>query len=289
MLLDPSYLVIIAGTLMLTAAAGVIGVVSVLKGQSLIGDSIGHASFFGVILAFMITMEKNTSVLMLGAIASGVFAFLLIQVIHSGTKLTLDPILAIVLSSTFGFGLVLKTHIQGNPNYLGASQSGLQSYIFGQAAYMMRADVMVIAIVGLISMAMLVIFYKEIKVYTFDPDFAKTAGFRPALINIIILTTTMIIIAAGLRIVGAVLISSMLIAPGVTALQWSNRFGVVLTIAGFVGGISAVVGTYISTLEPKISTGPSIIVVMSLIAIFSIFFARKGVVATYLRRRGERQ
>lgn len=286
--MDQSYLVIIVGTVLLSAAAGVVGVISVLKGQSLIGDTIGHASFFGVVLAFMLTLRREPSVLMLGAILAGTIAFVLIQGIHAGTKLKLDAILAIVLSATFGLGLVLKTHIQGNPNYAGASQSGLQHYIFGQAAYMMRADVALIAGVGVLALILLSLFYKEIKLHVFDVEYAATTGFRPLLINAVILAMTMLIIAAGLKVVGAILISSMLIAPAVTALLWSRRFSVVLVVAGVSGAFSAFVGTCISTLEPKISTGPSIIVVMSLLTLLSILFSPRGVVAAYVARRKKR-
>lgn len=280
-----SFLIVALGTFILSAAAGSVGCVTVLKGQSLIGDAIGHAAFPGIVLAFMISLQKDPTILLLGAIFSGSIAFILIQVLRKSSKLDLDAILAVILSSFFGLGMVLKSHIQGNPNYKGASQSGIQNYIFGQAAYIMSKDIKLILAVAIPSLIMLFLFYKEIKLFIFDEVYSQTIGLNTGLINGIILVMTMSLIAAGLKIVGAILISSLLIVPAITALQWSDKFSVVLLIAGLTGGISAIVGTYISTVYNGMSTGPTIILVMTIFAFFSILVGPHGLIANIKMRR----
>lgn len=280
-----SFLIVALGTFILSAAAGSVGCVTVLKGQSLIGDAIGHAAFPGIVLAFMISLQKDPTILLLGAIFSGSIAFILIQVLRKNSKLDLDAILAVILSSFFGLGMVLKSHIQGNPNYKGASQSGIQNYIFGQAAYIMSKDIKLILAVAIPSLIMLFLFYKEIKLFIFDEVYSQTIGLNTGLINGIILVMTMSLIAAGLKIVGAILISSLLIVPAITALQWSDKFSVVLLIAGLTGGISAIVGTYISTVYNGMSTGPTIILVMTIFAFFSILVGPHGLIANIKMRR----
>lgn len=280
-----SFLIVALGTFILSAAAGSVGCVTVLKGQSLIGDAIGHAAFPGIVLAFMISLQKDPTILLLGAIFSGSIAFILIQVLRKNSKLDLDAILAVILSSFFGLGMVLKSHIQGNPNYKGASQSGIQNYIFGQAAYIMSKDIKLILAVAIPSLIMLFLFYKEIKLFIFDEVYSQTIGLNTGLINGIILAMTMSLIAAGLKIVGAILISSLLIVPAITALQWSDKFSVVLLIAGLTGGISAIVGTYISTVYNGMSTGPTIILVMTIFAFFSILVGPHGLIANIKIRR----
>lgn len=280
-----SFLIVALGTFILSAAAGSVGCVTVLKGQSLIGDAIGHAAFPGIVLAFMISLQKDPTILLLGAIFSGSIAFILIQVLRKNSKLDLDAILAVILSSFFGLGMVLKSHIQGNPNYKGASQSGIQNYIFGQAAYIMSKDIKLILAVAIPSLIMLFLFYKEIKLFIFDEVYSQTIGLNTGLINGIILVMTMSLIAAGLKIVGAILISSLLIVPAITALQWSDKFSVVLLIAGLTGGISAIVGTYISTVYNGMSTGPTIILVMTIFAFFSILVGPHGLIANIKIRR----
>lgn len=280
-----SFLVVSIGTFLLAMAAGAVGCVSLLKGQSLIGDAIGHSSFPGIVFAFILFMQKDPLILMLGAVFSGALAFLTIQLIEKNSKLDLDAILAVTLSSFFGLGMVLKSYIQGNSNFASASQAGLQNYIFGQAAYIMKEDIRLIFIVAISSLILLITFYKEIKVFVFDEVYAKTIGLNSNLISFIILLMIISIIATGLKLVGSILISSLLIVPAITALQWSNKFKNVLIIAGLVGGIGAFLGTYISTVYDGMSTGATIILLISLIAFLSMIFGPRGLVRRILQRR----
>ena len=280
-----SFIIVGSGTFLLAAIAGAVGCITVLKGQSLIGDAIGHAAFPGIILSFMLFMQREPVLLTLGAVASGATAFMLIQVIKENSKLKLDAILAVVLSSFFGVGMVLKSYIQGNSNYKDAAQSGLSSYIFGQAAYIMKDDVKLIVCIGVPTLVLLVLFYKEIKLFLFDEIYAKTIGIRTVLLYGIILVMTMGIIAAGLKLVGAILISSLLIIPAITALQWSEKFSRVLIIAGVVGGVSALIGTYISTAFNGMSTGATIILIMGSFAIISLVTGPHGMIKNLRMRR----
>ena len=232
-----SFLIVGSGTFLLAAIAGAVGCITVLKGQSLIGDAIGHAAFPGIVLSFMLFLQREPVLLTLGAVVSGTTAFMLIQVIKENSKLELDAILAVTLSSFFGVGMVLKSHIQGNSAYKDAAQSGLSSYIFGQAAYIMPDDVR--------------------------------------------------LIAAGLKLVGAILISSLLIIPAITALQWSEKFSKVLIIAGVTGGISALIGTYISTVYDGMSTGATIILMMGSFAVISLVIGPHGMISNIKMRRRE--
>lgn len=280
-----TFLIVAAGTVLLAAAAGAVGCVTVLKGESLIGDAIGHSSFPGVILAFMFFMQRDPVLLLLGAIGTGILAFALIQLVDAYSKLDEDAALAIVLSSFFGAGMVLQSYIQGNKNYQGASQAGLQTYIFGQAAYMMQRDITVIFVVAVFSLVLLCVFYKEIKVFVFDPVYAKTIGISSSVMYGVIALMAMSLIGAGLKLVGAVLIASLLIIPAITAMQWSNHFGRVLGIAACTGSFSALTGTYLSTVIDGLSTGPIIIVIMSILALLSLLIGPHGMIANLRMRR----
>ena len=134
---------------------------------------------------------------------------------------------------------------------------------------------------------MLILFYKEIKLFLFDEIYARTIGIKTVLLYGIILVMTMGIIAAGLKLVGAILISSLLIIPAITALQWSNKFSKVLIIAGVTGGISALIGTYISTVYDGMSTGATIILVMGSFAVISLVIGPHGMISNIKMRRRE--
>lgn len=280
-----SFIIVAIGTFLLAMASGAVGCITVMKGQSLIGDAIGHAAFPGIILAFMLSVSRDPVVLLLGAMVSGTLCFVAIQLIHTQSKLDLDASLAIALSSFFGTGMMLKSYIQGNSKFSGASQSGLQNYIFGQAAYMVREDVVLILAVAVPVLILLVLFYKELKVFIFDEVYSKTIGLNTNFIYPIILLMTMSLISVGLKLVGAILISSLLIVPCITAVQWSNKFHRVLMIASAVGGISALLGTYISTVSNGMSTGPTIIMIMSIFAFLSLLAGPHGIIANIKMRR----
>lgn len=287
LLTDWNFWIIALGTMLLGLAAGMVGSVGVLRGQSLIGDAIGHSALPGVVIAFMLSSSRNPEFLLIGAVVSGSLAYLLIQAAGMSGKIALDTVLAIVLSSFFGFGLVLKSYISGHPAFKGVAQSGLDNYIFGQAAYLRQGDLRVLAAISLLALLFMLLFYKDIKVATFDPGYARAIGHRPRLINGLVLVLNLLLIAAGLRVVGAILIASMLIAPAVAALQWSSRYGVVLTIAAILGAVSAFAGTLFSSLGRGLSTGPSIVLFMSLFSLLSLIFGRKGPLARLRAARKE--
>lgn len=282
-----SFLIVAIGTVILSAAAGVVGSISVIKGQSLIGDAIGHATFPGVVLAFMLFNVMETSVLVIGAVLFGIIAFQLIHVITDFSKITLDSALALVLSGFFGLGMALKSYVQGNPNFSGTQ--GIDDFIFGQAAYMLKSDVYLIIAASVISLVLFFFYYQQLRIYTFDPIYARTVGISIRFMNVLVLAVTIMLIAVGLKAVGAVLIVNILIAPAVTGTLWSNKFMTVLIIAAVSGGMSAFIGTYISTALTGIATGPAIILALSICVIFSMLFAPKGIFAkqSRLRKLGE--
>jgi manganese/zinc/iron transport system permease protein len=280
-----TFLIVAIGTVILASACGIVGTVSVIKGQSLIGDAIGHATFPGIIFAFMLVGMMETYTLALGAVIFGIIAFFTIQILTESSKVTLDSALALILSSFFGLGMALKSYVQGNPGFSGTQ--GIDDYIFGQAAYMLRTDVYLIIIASVISLLLFMLFYSHIKIYVFDPIFSKSVGVNTGLMNFMILSMTIVLIAVGLKAVGAILIVNLLIAPGVIGLLWSNRFPVVLIIAGISGAISAFFGTYVSTIYTGFATGPSIILAMSALVILSMVFGVKGPLNTRLKRNRE--
>lgn len=280
-----SFIVVALGTSLLAISTAMIGSVNILKGQSLIGDAVGHSSFLGVVLAFLMFTQKHPVVLMCGAVIAGVVAFGLISTVANNSKIEADTAMAIILSAFFGLGMVFKSYMQGNPKFSKASQSGLATYIFGQAAYMLKEDVIIIFSVSIIAITLFIIFYKEIKIHVFDSAYARTIGIQEGLMAGLIMFMTMVLIAAGLKAVGTILISSMLITPAVVGMQWSDSYDRVLLISAVVGAFSALFGTVLSSLIDGFSTGPAIVLVMSVIAVISVLAAPKGLLSTYFKKR----
>lgn len=247
-----------------------LGSFAVLRKQSLLGDAISHASLPGIAIAFLITGTKDSNILLLGALISGLIGTFWIRGIISKTHLKSDTALGLILSLFFGFGMLLLTFIQKQPN---ANQAGLDKYLFGQAATLVESDVWLMSIVTGICLIVLLLFWKEFKILLFDADYTKTLGFNTKFIDILITTFIVLAIVLGLQTVGVVLMSAMLLAPAAAARQWTNSLGIMVVLAAIFGAFSGVVGTAISATQNNLSTGPVIVIVAAIFVIFSFIFS----------------
>lgn len=258
------------GTAILGAVTGMLGSFAVLRKQSLLGDAISHAALPGIAIAFLITGAKDSNVLLLGALVSGLVGTFWIRGIIKKTHLKSDTALGLILSLFFGFGMLLLTFIQKQPN---ANQAGLDKYLFGQAATLVESDVWLMAIVTGLCLFVLLLFWKEFKILLFDADYTKTLGFNTKFIDILITSFIVLAIVLGLQTVGVVLMSAMLLAPAAAARQWTNSLGVMVFLAALFGAFSGVFGTAISASQNNLSTGPVIVIVAGVFVIFSFIFS----------------
>ncbi|MCL4147287.1 UNVERIFIED_CONTAM: hypothetical protein GTU68_029494 [Idotea baltica] len=258
-----------------------LGSFAVLRKQSLLGDAISHAALPGIAIAFLITGTKETNVLLIGALISGLIGAFWIRSIISKTHLKSDTALGLILSLFFGFGMLLLTYIQKLPN---ANQSGLDKFLFGQAATLLARDVWFMAIVTGICLIVLILFWKEFKILLFDPDFTKTLGFNTGFIDILITSFIVLAIVLGLQTVGVVLMSALLLAPAAAARQWTNSLRVMVTLAAVIGAMSGVFGTAISASQSNLSTGPVIVLVAGVFVLISFIFSpKRGLLFRQLR------
>lgn len=270
LMIDYTLQVITLGTAVLGAVCGMLGSFAVLRKQSLLGDAISHASLPGIAIVFLVLGVKNNNGLLLGALASGLVSAVFIKGIISKTHLKSDTALGVVLSTFFGFGMLLLTYIQKLPN---ANQSGLEKYLFGQAATLLINDVWLMCVVAGVSLLVVFLFWKEFKIVLFDPDYTKTLGFNVKFIDTLITSFIVIAIVMGLQTVGVVLMSAMLLAPAAAARQWTNSLAKMVFLAGVFGATSGVVGTAISASANNLSTGPVIVLIATLFVVISFVFS----------------
>lgn len=283
---DYTFQTVALGSTLLGLISGVLGSFAVLRKQSLLGDGVSHSSLPGVVMAFVLLGSKNTEVLLLGALVSGLLATLLIISIVRHTRVKFDSALALVMSVFFGLGLILLTYVQKIPN---SNQAGLKRFIFGQASTLLQRDIELMMICGLVLLALVLLFWKEFKLVTFDSDFAQSIGFSPKKLNLLLSFMIVLAIIIGLQTVGVILMSAMLITPAVAARQWTNRLWVMVTLSALFGAAASVAGTAVSSLVPKLPTGPAIVVCVSIIVVVSVLFAPgRGILHRLYRRRKNR-
>lgn len=284
--LDHTFQVVALGTAFLGLLSGVVGTLATLKQESLLGDVLSHSALPGIGIAFILLSKKNLIVMLIGAALAGGLATVLINWMKKKSIIKGDSAMSLILSSFFGLGLVLMTYIQRQPN---GHQAGLENFIYGQASAMLMRDIKLSVVIASIFLIILVLFWKEIKVFIFDPTFAHTMGFSAVFLNGLVSLMIVVTIVIGLESVGVVLMSSLLIAPSIAARQWSDRMGVVAVLSGIFGFLSGLIGSFISSIGARIPTGPTIVLVASLFVLVSLLVApKRGLLARFFNQRKQK-
>lgn len=284
---DPNARWVLFGCLLLGLSSGVLGSFAYLRKQSLMGDALSHAALPGVCIAFMLTGSKSILFFLLGAAAAGIIATFGIGYITRHSRIKQDSALALTLSVFFGFGIVLLTQIQ----HSGAgNQSGLDKFLFGQAAAMVSGDVTTMAVISIMLVGLCALLFKEFKLLSFDPGFARGLGYPVAFLDQLLMFLIVVAVVVGIQAVGVVLMAALLITPAVAARYWTERLGVMVALAGLFGALSGLIGTIVSMAANNLPTGPLSVLAATAIFVVSVAFApRRGLFARAWERRSARQ
>ena len=281
--LDHTVRTVALGAALVGIVAGALGTFAVLRRQSLLGDAMSHAALPGIALGYLLTQSKEPIVLLAGAVIAGWVGTFLVTAVVRTTRVKYDAALGIVLSVFFGVGLVLLTLLQRRPD---ASQAGLDTFLFGQAAALLERDVVTMAVLGAVVLGVTVALWKELKLLSFDPDFAATLGFRVRALDALLTGLLVVAIAVGLQTVGVVLMAAMVVAPAAAARQWTDRLGVMTVLAAGFGALAGVAGAVVSSEAARLPTGPTIVLCAAAVVALSFLFApRRGLVARAVRER----
>jgi len=275
------------GSIFLGVVGGALGSFAILRRQGLLGDALAHATLPGVCVAFMLSGTKAPAVLLLGAALSAWLGALLILAIVRETRIKQDAALGIVLSVFFGAGVVLLTYIAGSGN---SGQSGLDRFIFGQAATIIWDDVVTMGMLASVALLVMVLLFKELKLLSFDPAFAASLGFPVGRLNVLLTSLIVVAIIVGIQAVGVVLMAAMLITPAAAARQWTDSLSTMIVTSGFFGALSGVSGSLISASGSNLPTGPLIVLVATGILLVSLLLGgRRGFLWSWLRNRRNRR
>lgn len=286
-LANPNIRYVVIGTILLTSSAAVVGTFALLKKKALLGDATAHAVFPGICLAFMLTGVKHPIYVTIGAFATGWIALLLIDTLTKFSKIKEDVATTLLLSVSFGFGSLLLSIIQNSAN---AAQIGLNNYLFGKAAALLSEDLLVLIMLSIVILLVIISFFKEFSLIAFDKSFATSLHLPVALLEFIFTSLVVLAIVIGIRAVGIVLMSAMLITPAAAARFWTDRLVMMIILAASFGAIAGVLGSFISYTLPGMPTGPWIVLVVSTIAYLSFLLApHKGLIAKKLRHYRHQQ
>jgi len=278
---DYTLRVVALGSGILGAVAGALGSFAYLRRQSLVGDALSHAALPGIAIAFLLTGSKAPLPIMMGAALAGWVATLAVRLVVRRSRVPYDSALGMSLAVFFGFGLVLLTFIQKRPD---AAQAGLESFLFGQAASLLREDVVAMSILGAACLILLAVLWKEFKLLSFDNEFGESLGRPMRRLDGLFTLLLVVAVVIGLRTVGVVLMSAMVVAPAAAARQLTNRLAPMVVIAAAIGVFSGVSGAILSSIIPHLPTGPTIVLVLSTVVVVSLVFApRRGLLWRWIR------
>lgn len=230
-----------------------------LKGWSLMGDALAHSVVPGVALAYLMGVPFA-----LGAFLSGILAALSMVLVRIKTKLREDAVIGLVFTAFFATGLLL---VSINPVAV-----NVQSIVLGNILGISDEDVVQVVIIASISLAILILRWKDLMVTFFDESHARSIGLDPFRLKILFFVLLSACTVAALQTVGACLVIAMVVTPGATAYLLTDRFGRLIAIAVAMGVVTSAVGAYLSYYLDG-ATGGLIVVLQTVIFLFAFIFA----------------
>lgn len=238
-----------------------LGIFLVLKKLSLIGDGLAHVSFGAVAISLILGASPLFFSIPLVVVAS-----LLILRLKEKARIDGDAAIGLVSATAVAIGVFLASKGQG-------FNIDLFSYLFGNILVINNSDLYISIVLSVFVTGAVLFFYHDIFAVTFDEDFAGIAGIKSKAINNLVVLLTAVTIAVGIRIVGAMLISSMIIFPVVTALQFEKGFKQTIVIAATVSVICVITGILLSFII-NAPSGATIVIMNSIMFAF-IFVTTK--------------
>ena len=278
--------VILVGAALLGALAGLVGSLAVLRQRSMVGDAMSHTALPGVCVGFLLADGPDPAALFAGALVAGLLGALAMVALERRASVPQDSATGVVLTTGFSLGILLLTYIGSRPD---ADQAGLDTLLFGQAAALLERDVALALVLLAGTAAVLVVLRHPMRTALFDARFGASVGLRTALVEVVATVLLVVAVVAGLRVVGAILMVSLLVAPALVARQLAGSYGRMLVVAGVTGALVGASGAMASSASST-PTGPVIVLVGTAAALLALAVAPgRGLVWQHLRRARARR
>ena len=243
-----------------------------LKGWSLIGDALSHSVVPGVAGAYIIGLPFALGAFISGGLAAGAMLFL-----SERSGLKVDVIIGMIFTSFFGIGLFI---VSVNPMSV-----SIQTIIMGNILAITPEDTLQLAIIGFVSLVVLLVKWKDLMVTFFDENHARTIGLRPGLLKALFFMLLSASVVAAMQTVGAFLVIALVVTPGATAYLLCDRFPLLIITSVAIGSVTSFLGAYVSYFLDG-ATGGVIVTLQTLIFLIVFIFAPKyGLLATKIKAK----
>jgi len=289
---DDLSIILTAG--LVATAAGLLGPFLVLRRVALMSDAVSHAVLPGIVVVWLLFETRAPLPVIGGAGAFAIVCVLAIDAFKASDLVKSDAAIALVFPALFALGVL------GVTRYASGVHLDLDSTIYGEIAFSpfqtleiagveIARSIVLLGGVALLNLALVTLLWKEYKVTTFDPEFARTIGVPPAALSRLLLIAVAVTAVSAFEAVGAILVVTMLIVPATAAYLLTNRLWVMVALAVAIGWISAVTGhTTALALDASIA-GAMGLVAAGCFALALILSPRHGLLARALQRRSRRR
>ncbi len=259
--------------LIVSVVSSVIGAFVVVKGLAFIGDALAHASFAGVAAAFVMGASIYA-----GAIIAAVATALAIAFVSRRARVSFDTSIGILFVGAFALGIVI---VSRRTTYT----VDLFSFVFGNVLGVSQTDLLLTAIMGLVVVGVIAVFYKELLFTAYDPTMAAAAGLPVAAVQYGLLALLALATVVALKSVGIVLVVAMLVTPAATAGLLVRRIHLMMATAAVFAAASSVIGLYVSYYGSVASGAAIVLVATSLFLLTLVVSPRRGLIAAWRARR----
>lgn len=285
---------ILAIAVLAAAACSLVGVFLVLRRLAMLSDAISHAILPGIVVAFFLTEDLNSPWLVLAAAATGVLTVALVEALARTRRLKEDAAMGVVFPALFSVGIVLISR------YAGHVHLDVDAVLLGELAFA-PFDRLLIAgrdvgpralwlmgVVALINLAAVTLFFKELKLATFDAGLAASLGLAPAVIHYGLMGLVSITAVGAFDAVGLVLVVALMVGPAAAAYLLTDRLGVMLALAAGLGALAAAGGFGLAVVLDASIAGCMAVGVGVVFLLVFVFAPDRGFLAGILRRRRQR-
>lgn len=270
------------------------GVFLVLRKMAMMSDAISHSILFGIVIAFFLVKTLHSPALIIGAALTGVLTVTLVQLLSKTRLVNEDAAIGLVFPLLFSIGVILISRYAGNIHL------DTDAVLLGELAFapfdrmviggmdLGPKSIWVMSTILLLNLLFIILFYKELKLSTFDAGLAMTLGFAPVTLHYITMTLVSLTAVGAFEAVGSILVVALMIVPAGTAYLLTDRLAVMLVLSALVAAISAIAGYWIAHWLDASIAGSIATVCGILFGLTFSFSPQRGLVSIYNRRRRQK-
>jgi manganese/zinc/iron transport system permease protein len=298
-----------------TSACGLVGNYLILRRMALVGDAISHSVLPGLAMAFLISKSRSSTAMFLGALVAGILTTVIIELIHKKSRVKQDSAIGIAFTSLFAIGVILVSV------YASKIDLDQECVLYGEIAFVPLQDSMKLgdlffmapaepsaalshttaanwagmvlgpapvvrmAIVTLLTVLFILLFYKELLVSSFDSGLASSLGINATFVHYSLMCWLSIVVVSAFESVGAILVVAMLILPGATASLLSHRFPVIMLLTVLNAALSSVLGIHLSVWLDCSTAAAMVVVAAALFTLVWFLSPSEGLISRWIKWR----